>query len=357
MTKLSVTSGELREKTSLIVRGITDEGNAQAFTGRGGRHYMEDWDWFQGVALHGLYRYYRASGDKAVFDYLVGWFDRHIARGLPEKNVNSMCPLRTLCHLWQDTGREDYKEVLREWAEYAMTRLPRTVEGGFQHKTIDSDNYMQLWDDTLYMLVLFLARYGLMTGEEAYVQESVRQFIVHIKYLTDIRTGLLRHGFNFDGMDDYGSIPWGRGNAWFTAGLVDYLEFAPLEGGVRLALTEALKRQASALIEYQDEEGMWRTLIDEKDSYQESSATAGFAYGLMKACRLGLIEGERFAEAGLAACGAILKRIGPDGILASVSAGTCLCADRAAYRAIRRSAQPYGQSMALLLLIEAENWI
>ena len=28
-----------------------------------------------------------------------------------------------------------------------------------------------------------------------------------------------------------------------------------------------------------------------------------------------------------------------------------LCADRAAYRAIRRSAQPYGQSMALLLLL------
>ena len=355
--KNQISSAALQEKTALIVRGITDGSNAQAFTGRSSRHYMEDWDWYQGVALHGLYVYCRATGDRAVFDYLTNWFDRHIAQGLPDKNVNSMCPLRTLSYLYEDTGREAYGTVLREWAEYAMAALPRTMEGGFQHKTIDSENYMQLWDDTLYMLVLFLTRYGLMTRDERYIQESVRQFLVHIKYLTNIKTGLLRHGFNFDGANDYGSIPWGRGNAWFTAGLVDYLELAPLPEGVRQVLTASLLRQAEALLVHQDAEGMWHTLIDEEDSCQESSATAGFAYGLLKASRLGLIDGKRFAPAGLRGCEAIFRRIGEDGILASVSAGTCLCGDRAYYRGIPIIAQPYGQSMALLLLLEAQNWL
>ncbi len=355
--KIQISSDALQKRISLIVHGIINENNAQAFTGRGNRHYMEDWDWFQGVALHGLYIYCRKTGDQAVFDYLTNWFDRHIARGLPDKNVNSMCPLRTLSHLYEDTGREAYGAVLREWAEYAMTELPRTTEGGFQHKTIDSENYMQLWDDTLYMLVLFLTRYGLMTRDDRFIQESVRQFLVHVKYLTNIKTGLLRHGFNFDGADDYGSIPWGRGNAWFAAGLVDYLELAPLSDGVRQTLAASLLRQANALLKYHDKEGMWHTLIDEPDSYQESSATAGFAYSLLKASRMGVLDRETFAPAGLRGFEAVFRRIGEDGILASVSAGTCLCGDRAYYRGIPINAQPYGQSMALLLLLEAENWL
>ena len=355
--KIQVSPDELQAKLEAIVHGITDSHDARVFTARGNKHYMEDWDWFQGVALFGLYRLYRTTGDAAAHDYLIGWFDDHIARGLPEKNVNSMCPLLTLTGLYEETRNPVYGAVLKEWAEYAMHDLPRTMEGGFQHKTIDSDNYMQLWDDTLYMLVLFLTRYGLMTGEDAFLQETIRQFLVHLKYLTDRKTGLLCHGFNFDGMDNYGNILWGRGNAWFTSGLVEYLEMTDLPGGVRMALISSLQRQAESLLRFQDGEGMWHTLLDEPDSYQESSATAGFAYGLLKASRLGLIDGERFAPAGIRGCEAILRRIGPDGILASVSAGTCLCADRAYYRGIRINAQPYGQALALHLLLEARNWI
>ena len=106
------------------------------------------------MALFGLYTYYRQTREQRVWDYLIGWFDAQLQRGLPEKNVNSMCPLLTLSFLYEDTGNEAYLEVCREWLDYAMTSLPRTPEGGFQHKTIDSDNYCQLWDDTLYMTCL-----------------------------------------------------------------------------------------------------------------------------------------------------------------------------------------------------------
>lgn len=35
----------------------------------------------------------------------------------------------------------------------------------------------------------------------------------------------------------------------------------------------------------QDESGLWHTLLDDPNSYLESSATAGFAYGILKAVR------------------------------------------------------------------------
>lgn len=163
-----------------ILDGIMDENNQESFTSRDGHHYMYNWDWFQGVALFGIYRYWRETGEQAAFDYLIKWFGEHIERGLPGKNVNSMSPCLTLSFLWEHTGNEKYLEICREWAEYAMYKLPRTTEGGIQHVTIDSDNYQQLWDDTLYMTVLFLSRMGRLLKKDEYVQESAKQFLVHV---------------------------------------------------------------------------------------------------------------------------------------------------------------------------------
>ena len=342
----------LNDKIRLIINGITSTDNREAFTNREGRHFMDDWDWFQGVALFGLYEYCRDRNDEGVLKYLLDWFDEHIKRTPPMKNINSMCPLLTLSYLYELTGRKDYLALCEEWAEYAMTKLPRTEEGGFQHVTIDSDNYMQLWDDTLYMTVLFVARMGTLLNRDEYVQESVRQFLVHIKYLSDTATGLLFHGFNFDGRHHYAGALWGRGNAWFTAGLVDYLDIAKIPEGVRLFLLSTLETQAKALKKYQDASGMWHTLITDESSYLESSATAGFSYGLMKAARLGYLPGE-YAACGLRGAQAILGRIDENGILSDVSAGTCLSGSLDYYRNIRINAQPYGQSMALLMLMEA----
>ncbi len=338
-----------------IIGGITAKDNPRAFTSRGGGHFMAAWDWFQGVALFGLYSYYKDSGDQSALDYLTGWFDRHIQDGPPEKNINSMCPLLTLSYLAETLKRPDYLDLCREWAEYAMNRLPRTEEGGFQHVTIDSDNYMQLWDDTLYMTVLFLARMGTLLGRDDYVQESVRQFLVHIKYLSDPATGLLFHGYNFDGRHHFAKALWGRGNAWFTAGLVDYLDICRIPEGVKMFLLGTLETQAKALLRYQDAGGMWHTLIDDASSYLESSATAGFSYGLMKAARLGYLPKD-CGEAGKRGLEAILQRIDSEGLLLGVSAGTCVSDSLDYYRGIRQNAQPYGQSMALLLLDEALKW-
>ena len=101
---MNLTRRALRAKIQKIIEGITSTENPTAFTGRGGKHFMENWDWFQGVALFGLYEYYRDSGDEAVLRYLTGWFDEHIAAGPPQKNINSMCPLLTLSYLYEETG-------------------------------------------------------------------------------------------------------------------------------------------------------------------------------------------------------------------------------------------------------------
>lgn len=75
-----------------------------------------------------------------------------------------------------------------------MYDMPRTEEGGLQHATYLTPNHQQLWDDTLMMCVLPLAKIGLVLGRPEYVEEAKRQFMLHVKYLADPQTGLWFHG-------------------------------------------------------------------------------------------------------------------------------------------------------------------
>ena len=150
---------------------------------------FEKWEWTQGVGLFALWQYYKLSGDVSVRKKIEKWYSDRLCEGLPEKNVNTMCPLLTMLFLYEETGGEEFLPVLHEWAEYAMHSLPRTCEGGIQHSCTGSPNPGQIWDDTLYMTVLFLAKYGVLFGRDDCLEESVYQFLVHIKYLTHRRSG------------------------------------------------------------------------------------------------------------------------------------------------------------------------
>lgn len=314
---------------------------------------MENWEWPQGVALFALYRYYKETGDREILDYLEGWYGAKLRSGdLPPVNINTLCPMLTLCCLEEETSRVDYLKLCEQWADYALHELPRTEEGGLQH--LVSGNYPntgELWDDTLYMAVLFMAKMGQRLNRQDLLEECERQFLVHLKYLTDVKTGLFYHGWTFEGNHHFAGALWARGNSWYTAGLVDYVELSRVTPGVRLFLISSLQRQIRALADCQAEDGMWHTLLHDPGSYKETSATAAFAYGILKAVRLGLVE-KRFAEAGKRAFRAVLERIDGQGIVQGVSYGTGMGRDLDYYRKIPQCPMPYGQSMALLMLVE-----
>ncbi|RXZ76701.1 glycoside hydrolase family 105 protein [Paenibacillaceae bacterium] len=313
---------------------------------------MNQWDWSQGVGLFSLYLYYKRTNKPDILNYLTEWFDSRICEGLPPRNVNTMCPLLTLSYLYEETGNPEYLRICEDWAAYAADEMPRTPEFGITHATIEDANEGELWDDTLYMTVLFLGRMGVLLKREDYVQESVRQFLVHLKYLTDKDTGLFFHGWSFKERNNFAGALWGRGNAWYTAGLVDYLDIVPPQLGVELFLLSSLERQVRKLDELQASSGMWHTLLDDPSSYEETSATAGFAYGILKAVRKGYIS-ESYKELGLRALAAVIDQIDDKGFVQGVSYGTRMGRTLQFYKDIPQCPMPYGQSMTLLLLVES----
>ena len=141
-----------------------------------------DWEWTHGIGLFGLYRYWEQTGDQAAWDVMLKWFEDRFAAGTPTKNINTMSPFLTLANLYEQTGDQTYLPYLDIWAEWLMADdgLPKTEEGGFQHIVFNDENPQEMWDDTLMMSVLPLARIGQILGRPHYIEEAKRQFLIHI---------------------------------------------------------------------------------------------------------------------------------------------------------------------------------
>lgn len=320
-----------------------------------------DWEWTHGIGLYGLYQYHDLNSTPGTLEIIKDWFTARLAEGTT-KNINTMAVFLTLSYLYDETGDRSYIPWLDSWAEWAMYDLPRTSFGGFQHMTYLEWNGNQLWDDTLMMTVMPLAKIGLLLKRPHYVEEAKRQFLLHVQYLFDPQTGLFFHGWQFDDKapggvgHNFARARWARGNAWLTIAIPDFIELLdlPPDDGVRLYLVNVLEAQCRALRSLQSEDGMWRTLLDvsEQDgSYPEASATAGFAYGLLKSIRRRYI-GKDYSDVALKAIKAVLQRINDEGELLDVSFGTGVGRDLQHYKDIERTSMPYGQAMAIMALVE-----
>jgi unsaturated rhamnogalacturonyl hydrolase len=242
---------------------------------------------------------------------------------------------------------------LDTWAEWVMNDMPRTEDGGLQHIVFNAENRQQLWDDTLMMSVLPLAKIGLLLDRPHYVDEARHQFLIHIKYLFDRKSGLWFHGWTFEGRHNFAEALWARGNCWVTIAIPEFIEMAGLQPNdpLRHFLIETLRAQVEALAKYQDKSGLWHTLVPDTSSYLEASASAGFAYGILKAVRKGYLP-KAYREIGVNAVKGVLANISVDGELKNVSFGTARGNDLDFYKKIPLTSMPYGQALAILCLGE-----
>lgn len=313
------------------------------------------WEWTQGVGLFGFWKYYELTRDEKYLDILEQYYGRQVKIGLPSKNVNTVTPLLALSYYADAFDKKEYMDICREWADWIMESFPRTQEGGLQHITSDSWNEQELWDDTLFMTVLFLAHMGCVLDREDYKQEAVYQFLLHTKYLADRKTGLWYHGWTFREKSHFAGAFWGRGNSWITAAIPELIGMGICSAEVERYLTGVLKNQVDTLVRLQAPDGMWHTLLDDTQSYEEASATAGIAYGMMKAVNQGILD-TTYRTAAEKALDAVLSCVTEEGIVTQVSYGTPMGREsRDFYKRIPIQPMPYGQALAILFFMEWLN--
>ena len=322
---------------------------------------IKEWDWPQGVGLYGLMKVMKAKKSDTYEDFLVQWYKENIGLGLPSKNINTTTPLLTLALLNEKLQNKEFEELCLGWAEWLMDCIPRTKEGGFQHVTSANGdrqgvrlNENEMWIDTLFMTVLFLNKMGQLYNRQDWIDESIHQVLMHIKYLHDTKSNLFFHGWTFNGRNNFGGVFWCRGNSWFTVGILEYLEFfgGTLNAGVKQLIIDTYKGQVSKLKELQDEGGLWHTVLDDPTSYVEVSGSAAITAGILKGVRLGILD-DSYLQCANKAIVAILDNVAEDGTVLNVSGGTGMGYNKDHYKNILIAPMAYGQSLTILALSEA----
>lgn len=190
--------------------------------------------------------------------------------------------------------------------------VQKKMLGGWFHKY----NYVdQVWCDGMYMgpaLLAQLINYKNATNNVSNDDWSLltKQFSITWEQLRDSKTGLLYHGMTAtptitdwskatDATSYHSGAFWGRANAWYMLALVDVLELMPTSNTNYSTLKGYLENLAASIASYQNADGTWYQVLDQKDNaldgnYEESSCSALFTAAYLKALRLKLLESSKY---------------------------------------------------------------
>lgn len=134
------------------------------------------------------------------------------------------------------------------------------------------------------MAAFFLLRVGVKLKDEEIIEDALNQYYWHIHYLQNPETGLYYHGYNNITGDHMSGFYWGRANAWaaYTMSQVGAILPEAYLYPKFLEVTGSLNEQLAALKLLQTENGLWRTILDDEESYEEVSASAGIAAAMLE---------------------------------------------------------------------------
>ncbi|MDC6365914.1 MULTISPECIES: glycoside hydrolase family 105 protein [Flavobacteriaceae] len=268
------------------------------------------WNYKIGLLCTAFQQLYKRTLDERFLNYVKDYTDVIIndegvitGYNLEEYNIDMINSGKMLFWLYDETQDPKYHKALIELRKQ-LDGHPRTNSHGFWHKKIYP---YQMWLDGLYMGTPFYAEYNTRFENGDKLDDIAHQFELIWKHTFDDETGLLYHAWDESKQMDWankenGKSPnfWSRSMGWYVMALVDVLDFFPAEHPKREVLVEQLNRLSEALLEHQDETGLWYqvpNMPEKEGNYLESSGSSMFAYGFAKGTSKGYLPEEYLAHA------------------------------------------------------------
>jgi unsaturated rhamnogalacturonyl hydrolase len=206
----------------------------------------------------------------------------------------------------------------RQWAPPAAERLAslspedrqiveEAVKAGLSQQT-------RFWIDDMYMITALQTQAFRATGERSYIERADREMAVYLDKLQQ-PNGLFYHAPD---------VPffWGRGNGWMAAGTAELLRSLPEDHQDRARIMAGYKKMMATLLKHQDQNGMWRQLIDHPESWPETSCTGMFTFALVTGVKQGWLDAATYGPAARKAWLGVIKYINEDADIREVCEGT-----------------------------------
>lgn len=186
----------------------------------------------------------------------------------------------------------------------------------------------RIWIDDMFMITAVQAQAYRATGENKYIDRAAKEMVL---YLDEIQ---LDNGLFYHSPEAQYSL--GRGNGWMAAGMAEILRILPDKQPDRERIMEGYHKMMSALLKFQEKDGMWRQIIDDTEAWKETSSTAMFAYAMITGVKNGWLDKKTYGAAARKAWLALTGYINKDDELTEVCEGTNIKNDRDHYMQRKR---------------------
>jgi rhamnogalacturonyl hydrolase YesR len=173
------------------------------------------------------------------------------------------------------------------------------------------------WCDALFMAPPAFFEMSRMTADERYRKFALKEFWATTDFLYDpVEHLYYRDSRFFDRRGPTGAkLFWSRGNGWVLAGLARSIPLLP-RGADRTRMETLFKEMAAKIRKLQKPDGYWApSLLEAKDSPNESSGTAFYTYALAWGINAGLLDRASYEPAVRKGWQALTRSIRPDGRL------------------------------------------
>ena len=285
-------------------------------------HYAEACTWY------GALTFARLAGDKALSAELIARFDPLLDpandRIIPKRehvdySVWGIVPLE----LYIETKDPKYLPLGLAKAD---AQWAKPIDGGLSPQT-------RFWIDDMFMISALQAQAFRATGNRVYLERAAHEMVAYLDKLQQ-PNGLFFHG-------DKGRFFWGRGNGWMAAGMTELLRDLPADNPDRPRILAGYRKMMAALLQAQDEKGMWHQLVDRADAWPETSGTGMFTYAFISGVKHGWLEAATYGPAARKAWLALIGYLDADANMHEVCAGMGQRPDAEGYLNAKRAVGDY----------------
>jgi len=235
-----------------------------------------------------------------------------------------------------DPPRSDDTSCMPNWlkSHYVEPSLQlEYLKSGYSGQT-------RLWIDDMYMINLLQTQAYRVTNDMKYIRRAAKEMVLYLDRL-QLGNGLFNHAADVP-------FRWGRGNGWMAAGMPMILQYLHPKDEHYTRILAGYRKMMKTLLSRQRADGLWGQLVDDPESWEETSGSLMFAYGFLMGCRHGWLDADIYRPAAVRTYASVAARLDEYGNVPDVCEGTGAENDRVYYlKRARIKGDPHGQAPLL----------
>ena len=172
----------------------------------------------------------------------------------------------------------------------------------------------RLWIDDMFMITAVQTQAFRATGEAKYINQAAKEMVLYLDSLQK-PNGLFYHAPD---------VPffWARGDGWMAVGMAELLRSLPKTNENYARIMKGYKTMMASLLKYQGKDGMWHQLIDDPESWAETSATGMFNFAFITGVKNGWLDKNIYGKAARKGWLALITYINENNDVREVCEGT-----------------------------------